>query len=246
MSQFYEITDFECDYLNLPDFSNWTNLRNNNIDNKNVIEITISSIIIPIQDFCGEYQQCSSENILDQYESSRFNLHILEPYWSTAKIQQKLGRIKYPDHFHFFEPYLPINNIQQDLATSYHSFALYPQEYQPSGTINMSRIQTITIPTGGNFFTSTPPFSVTLSPININSTKKDDDFRFVDSIGCNLMKPITVEIDSQVVDRHYDEWLSIWTQLVCAAGSLSAPISDKITDETSNYEIHNNEIDIKI
>ena len=48
-------------------------------------------------------------------------------------------------YFSYVQPYQHHNNIPKNRGINVYSFALKPEEHQPSGTLNMSRIDTATL-----------------------------------------------------------------------------------------------------
>ena len=49
---------------------------------------------------------------------------------------------------------------------------------------------------------------------------QDVQWRWIDNIGHVLVQLVEVEIGGQLIDRHYGDWLEIWSQLTVPAGQL--------------------------
>ena len=52
--------------------------------------------------------------------------------------------------------------------------------------------------------------------------KRGKDIYWVDAIGHHLIKSVEIEIGGLLIDRHYGEWLEIWTELTMTEAKKSA------------------------
>jgi len=50
----------------------------------------------------------------------------------------------------------------------------------------------------------------------------DTEYYWQNSIGHMIIEEINVEIGGKIIDRHYSEWLQIWTELTLGAGKFNA------------------------
>jgi hypothetical protein len=74
-------------------------------------------------------------------------------------------------YFNYVQPYQHHTNIPKNRGINVYSFALKPEEHQPSGTLNMSRIDTavLSLDTGANAGTSVNIFAVNYNVLRIMS-----------------------------------------------------------------------------
>ena len=102
------------------------------------------------QDINNEYQSNNKSIKVSNYNWRQFQSNILV----NAKFQfNSLDRINYKDdiYFNYLTPYLHHSNTQKGIYN--YSFALEPEKYQPSGTVNLSMVSKVSL----DFETIQPP-----------------------------------------------------------------------------------------
>jgi len=70
-------------------------------------------------------------------------------------------------YFSYVQPYQHHTNIPSNTGIHVYSFALKPEDHQPSGTLNMSRIDTATLMVNVNYYTNNASAATTYEGIQI-------------------------------------------------------------------------------
>jgi len=109
------------------DYSVTSNLNNATLNTTNLNNAIIDNIIPYNEssgnDFKGKFKNPFKECLLQLNGNDRFN-------------------VRYGTYFNLVQPYQHHTNIPRNRGINVYSFALKPEEHQPSGTLNMSRIDT--------------------------------------------------------------------------------------------------------
>jgi hypothetical protein len=72
------------------------------------------------------------------------------------------------NYFSYVQPYQHHTNIPANCGINVYSFALKPEEHQPSGSLNMSRIDNTTLTLTSAFSSSVTGVSVNVYAVNYN------------------------------------------------------------------------------
>ena len=72
------------------------------------------------------------------------------------------------DYFNLVQPFQHHENVPNNRGINVYSFALKPEEHQPSGTLNMSRIDTATLDLTYNLDSDTKPSEISIFAVNYN------------------------------------------------------------------------------
>ena len=75
---------------------------------------------------------------------------------------------RYGDYFNYVQPYQHHTNIPENKGINVYSFALKPEEHQPSGSLNMSRIDTATLAVETAYTSLTGSPVINIYAINYN------------------------------------------------------------------------------
>ena len=76
--------------------------------------------------------------------------------------------IRAGNYFNLVQPYQHHTNISQNVGINMYSFALKPEEHQPSGTLNLSRIDTAVLVLNTSTINSSNPAIVKIYAVNYN------------------------------------------------------------------------------
>jgi hypothetical protein len=102
------------------------------------------------------------------------------------------------------------------------NFSMESIEQTFNGQADFGRKVTCTISRNGDlihrvYLQATLP-AVTVSSSNCDDPCPDSGFRWVNCVGQMLIKNVEVEIGGQRIDKHYGEWLNIWSELSTEPG----------------------------
>ena len=91
-----------------------------------------------------EYTDCKAPNAGSRLQPFTYDKPAVYEQWLQINGQDRLDR-RYGDYFNKVQPYQHHSGVLPDVGAYMYSFALKPEEHQPSGTCNFSRIDTATI-----------------------------------------------------------------------------------------------------
>jgi hypothetical protein len=121
-------SDFKLpDLGTINNYSVTSNLNNATLNTTNLNNAIIDNIIpyseSDVNDIKNKFKNPFKECLLQLNGNDRFN-------------------VRYGTYFNLVQPYQHHTNIPRNRGINVYSFALKPEEHQPSGTLNMSRIDT--------------------------------------------------------------------------------------------------------
>lgn len=99
-----------------------------------------------------------------------------------------------------------------------------------NGTTGFGRKATVTVSRNGDLITNTF-LEVKLPNLNTGS---DTHWRYRNNIGHSLIEEVELEIGGQRIDRHYGEWLDIWSELSLPTEKKDMFDSEMISRFSSN------------
>jgi hypothetical protein len=99
------------------------------------------------------------------------------------------------------------------------NFAMESVEQTFSGVANFGRRVSCTLGRNGDLVTRVI-LQATFPKVDLNeiSTDVNDQFRWLNYVGHQLVRNVDIEIGGQKIDRHYGEWLHIWNELTLPVG----------------------------
>jgi len=110
------------------------------------------------------------------------------------------------------------------------NFAMESIRQNFNGDVSWGNRSTVTISRNGDLI------SRCYIEATLPKTESDGDVDYCDSIGHKLIKDVELEIGGQLIDRHYAEWLEIWSELTLPEEKISgyADMVGKKDFRTSN------------
>jgi hypothetical protein len=100
----------------------------------------------------------SGSNEWFQYTNDHLGSGLFKNLCTTAKLQLN-GHDRFAerdgDYFNLVQPFQHHENVPSNVGINVYSFALKPEEHQPSGTLNMSRIDSAVLNVGHSTLSST-------------------------------------------------------------------------------------------
>ena len=139
---------------------NYTRINNNDAEpviNDNTVYKLPNLDFAIVNDYLISSNVPNSEAVLDQAKLTRYVFDNILPYdnsdikakfinpFDTCLLQLNGNdrfNVRNGSYFNLVQPYQHHTNIPQNRGINVYSFALKPEEHQPSGTLNMSRIDT--------------------------------------------------------------------------------------------------------
>jgi hypothetical protein len=100
------------------------------------------------------------------------------------------------------------------------NFAMESVQQPFSGVANYGKKVTATIARSGDLI-GRVYLEVTIPCVDLNAIVPDASgaqFRWLNWLGHNLIRNVDIEIGGQRIDKHYGDWLHIWSELTTAAG----------------------------
>jgi len=123
----FKLPDYSFTSDTIKYYSVTSNLNNATLNTSNLNNAIIDNIIPYNEssgdDFKGKFKNPFESCLLQLNGNDRFN-------------------VRYGTYFNLVQPYQHHTNIPRNRGINVYSFALKPEEHQPSGTLNMSRIDT--------------------------------------------------------------------------------------------------------
>lgn len=94
------------------------------------------------------------------------------------------------------------------------NFSMEAIEQTISGTADWGKRVSCLISRNGDLIHKTY-VQITLPSVEV---RPGQSFRWLDKVGHQIIKSVEIEIGGQRVDKHYSEWMEIWSQLTVPAG----------------------------
>jgi hypothetical protein len=108
-------------------------------------------------------------------------------------------------------------------------------QYFTNQQVNFGKKVSLTISKNGDLMSN---INLIVTLPQINQIQSDAKFAWVRKVGFAMIKTVEIEINSNMIDRHYGEWLAIWAELTGATSKNYSKAFDKMignTPELTNF-----------